>query len=121
MLTNFEPRTLNLSTLPEKYRKNWHIYLALRPSALINFSSAVANANTNPQGEQKQWCDVFDSAAKQWLEVNPDDPVWASGHWPDGAADYLGNEPLSEAVKLCDLTFVGQSDRATLDHVNDSL
>ena len=103
---------LDLTVLPEKLRNNWHIYIALRSYAEVAYARSVADSQVGdgrsagdtadtPNWEWKRkWCNAFDAAALDWYKVNPMDPMWATGRWPEGADEYLGNKALEEARTL---------------------
>lgn len=88
----------DLSSLPAKFRLNWHIYQTLRADAQVKFARGCADAaagNINAPG----WCEEFDRASVAWTQANPIDPVWEST-WPKDAETFLGNEATDEARLL---------------------
>lgn len=101
-----EEKEVPVFKMPEKYKNNWHIYLALSSDAQVAYARAVADravpngARSVDRDEQSRWYRTFDAACIDWHRVNPIDPMWSAGLWPEGAAEYLGNGALEEARSL---------------------
>lgn len=89
-------QNLDLSSLPDKWRNNWHIYLCLRSDAQVAYAGSVAG----PANNSAEWVAAFDEAAAAWLAANPMDAFWAAGRWPAGAEFFLGNDALANAREL---------------------
>lgn len=94
---------LDLDKLPENFRNNWIIYCSVRSSAQARFAQGIANEKVGKNGPEAEWVKVFDEAAREWLAVNPGDPMWSTGRWPEGASTYLGKAALEEAEKILGL------------------
>lgn len=101
MTTNaISPIHLDLQLLPKHYRENWNIITAVRSHAQLQYALKIANTQADPKTEEGAWCTAFTKASLDWLEVNPLEEFWSTGAWPEGAADFLGNDAYSEALKL---------------------
>ena len=92
--------------MPEEYKNNWIITCVLRSRARVAYACGVANnvvpggVNSTDKCEESRWVEAFDDASENWLDVNPFDPMWSSGCWPDDAAIFLGDEETEKAHKL---------------------
>jgi len=99
------PPYLDMSVLPERLRYNWYIFLTVRSTAQVRhaqrFANAVAGKQESPVDDR--WVAAFDHAFIDWLGKNPMAEWWASGFFPEGAADYLGADALKEACALLGL------------------
>lgn len=97
-----KPPALRLEYLPKRLSSNWHIRCAVRSDHQVRHARRFANT-VSANAESKDWQAAFDYAALDWLGANPEEPLWASGKWPDGAAKYLGEDALCEARRLLGL------------------
>jgi hypothetical protein len=100
------PPRLDLSVLPLEYQGNWIIYDTVRQAASNKFAHAYASRVVGPLLEKTtgiaSWDDAAYAAGTAWLDVNPGDPRFHGGHWPEDADTYLGHTALEDALRCID-------------------
>lgn len=96
------PAVLDMDDLPGRLSGNWHIRCAVRSDAQVRHARQFADKAIADR-QSDDWWAAYNYAALDWLHANPDDPIWATGAWPNGASVHLGQEALEEARRILGL------------------